>query len=200
MKKITLHDGRKANFPDNASPEVIAKKIAELMTETPKPKATGADHPAIKKAALRVAAAQKKMDADDKAKKAEQAARDQKDDQRHDEIIKAHEATTKSTNALASHTRKIGEGLGDLGKNIATGHQVLGDLSKKLDKVGDAPEALTKLASEVADLRDAIVQSTAAILKVMRTPRKLIHNAKGTRALGIALQEDEPDAPQGVKH
>lgn len=191
MKHLILDDGRKINHPDDATPEAIGKMVAHARANPPKPKPKPEDHPALKRATEKIASAQKKMADEAAARKANDAARDEKDNDRHASILDAHAATTKATQQLGAHTSKISSGLNSLGKNLQEGHAVMADLARQFEKFDDVGPSMKLLAREVGELRETLATSVEMLIALMKKPRKVLRSGKSGPLLGVAIDDDE---------
>lgn len=196
MKSIVLHDGRKAHFPDNATPEVMGPAIAKLLTVKPaEPKA----NPAADDAKKRVADTQKRM-ADEKkrqddrekqanAEKKAHADRENRRDEdahvRHNDHMRNNAENLKATNGLAD---TVNDGLAGVHKRLETSAVAILELGQQVEKLSEGMGVVQELADNVASLEKSIVKATDTIVKAMRAKRRIIHSPKG-KPIGMEYDE-----------
>lgn len=191
MKIITLHDGRKAHFPDNTDHAVIGTTIAKLMGDS-----EYAKQMARKRADEMANAAKHK---EEESRKEDQAKRDHEERQnaahetRHNKTIKAMGDHTKATMAVV---QGVNIGLDALYKAMNKNADILQQIGVKIEKLGEKIDALTASGKRIDNLADCIDalgaqlnKSSSEFIKVMKSPRKLVHSAKG-RPIGMQIDED----------
>lgn len=179
MKTITLPDGRKAHFPDTATPETINAAIEKHGTK-PKPMfMIMHDHDNAKE------------------RKARDDSREMAHSKRHQETLSRMDShNQKTTSAMVSHAKAtesvangVNRGLDALIKVMIHNAGLIDQLGTKIDMLSKSVQQINGLSKCVDNLAAELGKSTSMLVKTMKAPRKITHSTRG-RPIGMQIGDE----------
>lgn len=180
MKTVMLPNGKTAHFPETIRPEVMAAAIAKHGGKPQGQPAIMVMH----------------NHEDDKERKDREDRQEAAHGQRHQQTLATMTDHNQKTNAaVGEHTKAtvavaqgVNKGLDALMKAMAKNAIVLEQLGAKVDKLARSSEEIKNLSKNIDALGDKIGQASEALIKVMKSPRKVVHSPKG-RPIGMTVEE-----------